>query len=37
MLYLTKLSLSIKGEINIFPDKQKLNEFTTTGTALKKY
>ena len=36
-LYRTKQSHSIKGEINIFPDKQKLSEFTTTGTALKKY
>ena len=36
ILYTARLSFKI-GELNSFPDKQKLKEFVTTKPALKKF
>ena len=36
ILYPARLSFRFDGEINIFPDKQKLREFSTTKPALQQ-
>ena len=36
ILYPASLSFRIKGEIKVFPDKQKLKEFITTKPALQE-
>jgi hypothetical protein len=36
LLYLTKLSFKIKGEIKIFDNKYKLRQLITTNPALRK-
>ena len=36
LLYLTRISFKIDGEIKNFSDKQKLREFSTTKPALQK-
>ena len=36
ILYPARLSLRIEGERKVFPDKQKLKEFTTTKPALQE-
>ena len=36
ILYPTRLSFKIEGEIKSFPDKQKLKEFATTKPALQE-
>ena len=36
VLYPARLSFRFDGEINIFPDKQKLREFSTTKPALQQ-